>query len=48
MQQIVLVSALIIALMIAAPSVHNALANQADTEQEAGIASDKMGRACLD
>jgi hypothetical protein len=30
--------------MIGAPSVQSVLANQADTEQEAGIASDKVGR----
>jgi hypothetical protein len=32
--------------MIGAPSVQSVLANQADTEHEAGIASDPQGRVC--
>ncbi|HEY7572342.1 MAG TPA: hypothetical protein VH796_13325 [Nitrososphaeraceae archaeon] len=42
-----IISAVIsIALLIGAPSMQKVLANQAYTEQEAGVASDKMGRVC--
>jgi hypothetical protein len=42
----IILSAIIISLMIGLPSAQSVLANQADTEQEAGIASDKVGRVC--
>jgi hypothetical protein len=42
----VLVASLGATLMIGAPSVRSVLANQADTEQEDGIASDSNGRVC--
>jgi hypothetical protein len=47
MKMKIVTSALVVlVLMIGAPSIQSALANQADTEQEAGIASDSKGRVC--
>jgi hypothetical protein len=42
-----IISAVIsITLLIGAPSMQSVWANQADTEQEAGVATDAQGRTC--